>query len=56
MTDGQIVSLISLTACLILAVTSFRGRQLGFGTTAKMALGWVAIFLLVVAVVSAVNR
>lgn len=55
MNESQIVSLISLVACLVLVVTSFRGRQLGFGTTAKMALGWVAIFLLVVAVISAVN-
>ncbi|GEM_PF-2626243 len=55
MNDNQIVSLISLVACLVLAVSSFRSRQLGLGATAKLAMAWIAIFLAVTAVIAAIN-
>jgi hypothetical protein len=48
------VSLIAMSGCLALALTSYRARRIGLGKTAAMALAWVAIFLLVAAVFTAV--
>ena len=41
------VSLIALSAWLILALASYRAHRIGAGKTLLMATAWVGIFLLV---------
>ncbi len=55
MTDGQWVSLIALTGCLVLALSSYRAHRSGAGRTSIMALAWLAIFVLVTGVIVAVG-
>lgn len=48
------VSIISLLAWLVLAISSFRAHRVGAGKTLVMGLAWISIFFLVAAVFSAV--
>ena len=49
------VSLIAMSAWLILALGSFRAHRVGAGKTVVMALAWAAIFLLVAGIFTALR-
>lgn len=49
------VSIVALCACLVLAASAYRARQIDTKKTLAMALAWGAIFLLVAAIFSAVG-
>ena len=55
MSESSWVSLIALFGALVLAVSSFQGRRLGAPRIIVMALAWIAIFLLVAGVFSAMG-
>jgi hypothetical protein len=55
MTEANWVSLIALFGALVLAVSAFQGRRVGFSRMAVMALAWIAVFLLVAAIFSAIG-
>jgi len=44
------ISIISLTAWLVLALSAYRAHRVGGKTTLVMALGWISIFFLTAAV------
>jgi hypothetical protein len=52
---NQWVSIIALTGCLVLALSSFRAHQIGARKALVMVLAWISIFLLAAAVFSAVG-
>jgi hypothetical protein len=52
MNGNEIVAIVSVFLCLILAWSSFRSHALAANTTLKMAAAWVAIFFGGVAIVS----
>ena len=54
MSEYQWVSIVALSAWLILALSSYRAHQVGAGKTLVMGLAWISIFFLVAAVFSAV--
>lgn len=45
MTTDQLVQLVALAMCLVLAWSGLRGRQLGGSTTLKMGLSWFCIIV-----------
>jgi fucose permease len=45
--QGNWVSIVALTGWLVLALSSYRARQIGARKTVVMALTWLAIFLFV---------
>jgi hypothetical protein len=53
MTQYGWISLIAMTAWLVLALSSYRAHRVGAGKTTVMALAWLAIFLLVTGVIAA---
>lgn len=44
------ISIVSLLAWLILALSAFRAQRVGAKKTVVMALGWISLFFLVAAV------
>ena len=54
MSEYQWVSIIALSAWLILALSAYRSQRVGAGKTLVMVLAWVSIFFLVAAVFSVV--
>lgn len=52
MNSNQIVAVVSVLLCLVLAWRSFGSRNLSTNTRVQMAMIWVAIFLGGVAIVS----
>jgi hypothetical protein len=53
--DVNWLSLVALTACLVLAVAAYRGQRVGVRKSLVLALAWGGIFLLVAAVFAAVG-
>jgi predicted exporter len=56
MNQVQWISIISLVAWLVLAVTAYRSHRLGAKKTVVLALAWLAIFFLVAAVFTAIGH
>jgi hypothetical protein len=54
LSEYQWVSIIALSAWLVMALSSYRAHQVGAGRTLVIALAWISIFFLVAAVFSAV--
>ena len=54
MTEYQWVSIVALSAWLILALSAYRAQRIGAGKTLVMVLAWASIFFLVAAVFSVV--
>jgi hypothetical protein len=50
------LSIISLTACLVLAIAAYRGQRVGVRKSVLMAFVWGGIFLLVTAVFAVVGH
>lgn len=50
------ISLIALLGWLVLAIGAYRGHRLGAKKTIVMAMAWLAIFLLVAAIFTAMGR
>lgn len=55
MIDVNWLSLVALTACLVLAVAAYRGQRVGARKSLVLALAWGGIFLLVAGVFTAVG-
>ena len=49
------VSLIALSGWLVLALGSYRAHRIGAGKTVVMAMTWLAIFLLLVGIITMVR-
>ena len=56
MTGDRWVSLIALSGWLVLALSAWRAHRVGARRTVVLVLTWVAIFLLVTALFTAIGR
>lgn len=56
MNQWQVVSVIALVAWLVLAISSYRQRQISGKRTALMAVVWIGLFGLLAAVFTALER